>query len=141
MLDRCLRPLTTNQTFCIKNCVFRVSCELIFGSISNKTFSFSSESNIRGCDTVSLVIGNDLNTSIFEDSDTDLRTNGQTVLFKHNINFKAYHEYVVPKSIPITVPTSLFLSSFSLASAMAAIASVSRHSTPNLMAKDFILIP
>jgi len=57
-------------------------------------------------------------------------TSGSTTngILKHNYNtneYYTYHEYVVPRSIPITVPTSLFFSSF------AAKPNARRHITPN----------
>ena len=70
MLDRFVSPITTNQTFGIKDGIFRVGSQLIFGSITNQTLTISSEGNIGRSDTVSLIVGNDFNTAIFENSDT-----------------------------------------------------------------------
>ena len=76
-------PCPTNHSFCIKDCIFRVCCELIFGCVSNESFTFGSESHVGGCDSVSLVICNDFNTTTFVDSNTVLckRERKQRLIF------------------------------------------------------------
>ena len=70
MLHRGIGPVTTNQTFSIKDSVLWITGKLILGSITNQTFSVGGKSHIRWSDTVALVIGNDLDMSILEDSNT-----------------------------------------------------------------------
>lgn len=70
MLDSCVSPVTTNQSLGVKDCVFRICGKLVLGSITNQTFIVSSKGHIGWGDAVTLVIGNDLNTSILENSNT-----------------------------------------------------------------------
>ena len=70
MLDRWLGPFPANETLGIENGVLRVSGELVLGSVTNQTFSVSSEGHIRRGNTVSLVIGDDFNSTILEYSNT-----------------------------------------------------------------------
>ena len=108
MLYSRIGPFSSNQSFGIKYSILRIGSELIFGSITNETFSLSGKSNIRWCDSVSLIIGNDFNTSVFENSDTTewkiMNLSWTNNRGRHNHH--TYQEYVVPKSMPITVPRS-----------------------------------
>ena len=70
-------PCPTNHSLCIKDRIFRVCGELVFSCISNESFTFSSESDIGGCDSVSLIVGNDFNTTTFVDSNTVLCKRGR----------------------------------------------------------------
>ena len=65
-----IAPITTDQTFSIKNGILRIGCQLILSSITNQSFTFTGESNIGWCDTITLVIWDNFNTSIFENTDT-----------------------------------------------------------------------
>ena len=65
-------PCPTNHSLRIKDRIFRVCGELVFSCISNESFTFRSESYIGGCDSVSLIVCNDFNTTTFVDSDTVL---------------------------------------------------------------------
>ena len=56
----------TYRLFGIKNCIFGVGIELTLGSISIETFSFNGKSHIRGGDTVTLVISNNFDSSVFD---------------------------------------------------------------------------
>ena len=71
VLDSLVSPLSANQSLGIKHSVLRVAGQLILGSVSNQPLALSSEGNIGGSDTVTLVISNDLNTSILVDSNTE----------------------------------------------------------------------
>jgi len=68
VLNRFVSPVASNQTLGIENGVFRVGGKLIFGSITNQTLTISSEGNIRRCDTVSLIVGDDLYSAVLENS-------------------------------------------------------------------------
>lgn len=70
MLDRGVSPVTTNKALSIENGVLRIAGQLILSCITNQTFSFSSESNIRGRNTVSLIISNNFHSAILEDTNT-----------------------------------------------------------------------
>lgn len=133
MLNSVVCPITTNKTLGIKDSVFRVCSKLVLSSITNKTFIISSEGNIRGSDTVSLIIRDDFNTAIFEHTHTG--RNSIFVQYEQSKRFdNTYQEYVVPKSMPITVPMSLFFSFSSLATTRAPRAKVSnRNCPPNLI--------
>jgi hypothetical protein len=49
---------------------FWVGCQLIFGSITNQSFTFGCERHVRWCDTVTLIVSDDFNPTIFEDANT-----------------------------------------------------------------------
>ena len=76
-LDRWLIPATTDQTLNIKHGVLRIAGQLILGGISDQTISLTSESNIGGSDTVTLVVSNDLNATILVDSNTKTQRGGE----------------------------------------------------------------
>lgn len=64
-------PSTADQTLGVEDSVLGVRGQLVLGSISNETLTFSGESHIGWSDAVSLVIGDDLNTAILKDPHTD----------------------------------------------------------------------
>lgn len=70
LLHRRVTPSATNQSLCIKDCVLGVRGQLVLGSITNQTLPFSGKGHIGWGDAVSLVISDDLHTSIFEHSNT-----------------------------------------------------------------------
>lgn len=133
-----ISPISSNQTFGIKDCILWIGSKLILCCISNETFTLSSESHIRWSDSVTLVIGNNFYSSISIYTNTE-RKDSLNKKFSSTISEKSiriflqvnwtYQEYVVPKSIPITVPTS----SFSFLSSLAARASANRQVMPNNM--------
>ena len=57
-------PFSTDNPLDVKDCVFRITCQLILGGISNQPFSVISEGHIRRSDSVTLVVGNDFNTLV-----------------------------------------------------------------------------
>merc|ERR1740138_1152190 len=57
----------TNQTLDIKDCLCRLDCGLILGCFSNQALIIG-ESHIRRCDTISLVIWDNLYTAILIDT-------------------------------------------------------------------------
>lgn len=71
LLHRGVTPCTTDQPLGIKDRVFGVGGELILGGISNQTLSLTGEGHIGGSDAVTLVIGDDLNTTVLEHTDTE----------------------------------------------------------------------
>ena len=66
-----IAPGSSNETFSVEDGVGGVGCQLIFGSVSDQTFSLFSEGYIRRCDSVSLIVGNDFYTSVFENANTE----------------------------------------------------------------------
>ena len=70
VLNSAICPFTTNHSLGIEDSVLRIGGQLIFGSISNETFTFSCECDIWGSDTVSLIICNDFYPTIFEYTNT-----------------------------------------------------------------------
>ena len=57
-------PWSTDNPLDVKDCVFRITCQLILGGISNQPFSVISEGHIRRSDSVTLVVGNDFYTLV-----------------------------------------------------------------------------
>lgn len=119
LLHRGVTPCTTDQPLGIEDRVFGVGGELILGGVSNQTLSLAGEGHIGWSDAVTLVIGYDLNTTILEHADTeqkqtDFRYNSSNQINSiDKKNEHAHQEYVVPRSMPTTVPTFSFLSSSS----------------------------
>ena len=72
MLDGRVGPLTANHSLGIEYGVGGVGGQLILGSISDETFTVIGEGYVRWGDTVSLVVGDNLNTSVLEHSDTEI---------------------------------------------------------------------
>merc|ERR1719228_268458 len=62
--------LSADQSLGVKDGVLGISCQLILGCISNQPFTISSEGNITGSNPVTLVISDDFNTPVLEDSNT-----------------------------------------------------------------------
>jgi len=75
-LDLSIREAATDQTLGVEDGVFGVGGRLVLGSITDKTLSIS-EGNIRGSGTVTLLVGDDLNTIILVD--TDARVGGTQI--------------------------------------------------------------
>lgn len=71
LLDRGVTPSTANQSLGVKNSVFWVRGQLVLRSITNQTLTLAGEGNVRWGDTVTLVVGNDLHTTVLEHSDTE----------------------------------------------------------------------
>lgn len=63
-------PGSTNQTLGIEDGVLWVGGELIFGRISNQTLALGCECHVGGGDSITLVISDDLNTSILVHTNT-----------------------------------------------------------------------
>lgn len=70
LLHRGVTPSASNQSLCIKDSVLGVGGQLVLGSISNQTLALTGEGHVRWSDAVTLVIGDDLHTTIFENSNT-----------------------------------------------------------------------
>eukprot|EP00126_Sphaerothecum_destruens_P015374 Sdes_comp9353_c0_seq1m827 len=60
---------TSNQSLDIENSLSGIGSQLILGSISNQTLVIG-KGNIGGSNTVSLVVGNNFNSSVFIDTHT-----------------------------------------------------------------------
>mmetsp|Transcript_16464 Transcript_16464/g.24184 ORF Transcript_16464/g.24184 Transcript_16464/m.24184 type:complete len:101 (-) Transcript_16464:75-377(-) len=63
ILETWVIKFTSDKTLGVKNCVGGVHSDLVFCSISDQPLCVS-ESHIARCGTVSLIIGNDLDTII-----------------------------------------------------------------------------
>ncbi len=70
MLDSLVAPFAADQPLSIENGVFGVGSELILGGISNQSFSLGGKCNVGRRDSVTLVVSNNFNTSIFKHTNT-----------------------------------------------------------------------
>ncbi len=68
-LDDWIIEFTANQTLGIKDSIVWILGSLIFGCITNEPFSLC-EGDIRRSGSISLIIGNDLNSVILPDTNT-----------------------------------------------------------------------
>ena len=74
-LDGLVCPVSANQSLGVKDGVLRVGGQLILGSVTNQTLAlFFRECNIRWRDSVTLVIGNDFNASVLENTNTEIKS-------------------------------------------------------------------
>ena len=81
-------PCSSNHSFNIKNSIFWVGCKLVLCGIANQTFAFSCKCYIGRSNTVSLVVGYYLDSSIFEHTDTIKRIGHNS---QHNkLNFNSF---------------------------------------------------
>ena len=79
-LHSLIGELTADETLGVKDCVLRVGGQLVLGGVTHQPLTIGSEGDIAGSDTVALVVGNDLNTSVLENSNTETnRLQGSTV--------------------------------------------------------------
>jgi hypothetical protein len=69
-LNRLVAVLTTNKTLDIKYGIFRVDGSLVLGRVTNKSLAFLGPGNIGWCDTVTLVVGDDFDLSVLENTNT-----------------------------------------------------------------------
>ena len=70
VLDGGLAPRATDQTLGVKDGVLRVGRQLVLGGISDETLALGGESHVGRGDTVTLVVGNDLNAAVLVYSNT-----------------------------------------------------------------------
>ena len=70
LLHRLVRPPTTDHSLHVKDRVLWVGRQLVLGCVSDQTLSFARERDVGRRDTITLVVGNDLHTSVLEYSDT-----------------------------------------------------------------------
>ncbi len=68
-LDGFISELATDKTLDVENSVLRVQGGLVFGCISDQALSIS-EGHVGGGDAVTLVVGNNLHTTILVDTNT-----------------------------------------------------------------------
>jgi len=68
-LNNWVGKFSADQSFRIENCVVRVLGVLVFGCITDQSFSFC-KCDVRRCGSVSLIICNNLNSVILPDPDT-----------------------------------------------------------------------
>lgn len=52
---------------------FRVGCQLVFRGITDQPFALGCERDVRRRDAVTLIIGDDLHASVFEDANARVR--------------------------------------------------------------------
>jgi hypothetical protein len=69
MLDRGVAPLAADQTLGVKDCVLRVGGQLILGGVADQTLSLGGEGDVGRRDTVTLVVGDNFNSAVLENSD------------------------------------------------------------------------
>ena len=78
-LHSLIGELTADETLGVKDCVLRVGGQLVLGGVTHQPLTIGSEGDIAGSDTVALVVGNDFNTSVLENSNTETnRLEGST---------------------------------------------------------------
>ena len=63
-------PGSTNQTLGIEDGVLWVGGELVFGCISDQTLALGCERHVGGGDSITLVVSDDLNTSVLVHTNT-----------------------------------------------------------------------
>ena len=73
LLNISLTPLATNETLRVKDRVLGVLGGLVLGSVTNETLVILGEGHVRGCNTVTLVVGNDFDTALTLYTDTRVR--------------------------------------------------------------------
>ena len=73
MLDGLVGPLSANQPLSIEDGVLGVAGQLVLGGVPNQSLSLGSEGHVARGDSVTLVIGDDLNTAVLEYSHTENR--------------------------------------------------------------------
>mmetsp|Transcript_68174 Transcript_68174/g.112146 ORF Transcript_68174/g.112146 Transcript_68174/m.112146 type:complete len:292 (+) Transcript_68174:498-1373(+) len=95
LLNRFIVPCSTNQAFGIKNSVFWIRGQLILCSITNQSFSFWSESHVRWSDSVSLVVCDDFNSSILENTNTRIRRSKIDTDYSSYIFFISFFIFLV----------------------------------------------
>mmetsp|Transcript_17982 Transcript_17982/g.29773 ORF Transcript_17982/g.29773 Transcript_17982/m.29773 type:complete len:261 (-) Transcript_17982:24-806(-) len=76
-LNRLVRVLTSDKTLDIKDSVLWVDRGLVLGSITNETITRVHKGNVGRSNTVTLVVGNDFDTTVLED--TDARVGGSKI--------------------------------------------------------------
>ena len=69
-LDRLVGVLASNQPLDVKDGVGGVDGSLVLGGITHQTLTRVNKGNVGGGNAVTLVVGNNLDTAILEDSDT-----------------------------------------------------------------------
>ena len=69
LLNGAVLKTTTDQTLDIEQSLSGVDGGLILGSLTNQTLIVG-ERNVRGSDTVTLIVGDDLNAAVLVDTDT-----------------------------------------------------------------------
>ena len=67
-LDSLVGELTPDETLGIEDGVLRVGGQLVLGGVADQPLAVSGECNIARGDTVALVVGDDLNSSVLEHS-------------------------------------------------------------------------
>jgi len=67
-LDSLVGELAPDETLGVKDGVLGVGGQLVLGGVTDQPLAVSGEGNIAGGDSVALVVGNDLNTSVLEHS-------------------------------------------------------------------------
>ena len=71
ILDSAVSEHSANKSLGIEYSVSRVGCQLVFSCISDQSLSLFGESNVRRGDSVSLVVSDNLNSSVLEHTNTE----------------------------------------------------------------------
>ena len=71
LLDRVVTPVAANETLGIEHRVLRVRCELILSGVADQTLALCGECDIGWGDSVALVVGDNFNSAVFENSNTE----------------------------------------------------------------------
>merc|ERR1719447_2715065 len=69
-LDGLVGELTSDETLGVENCILGVGGQLVLGGVTDQPLAVGSEGNVAGGDPVTLVIGNDLHSSVLEHTHT-----------------------------------------------------------------------
>jgi NAD-specific glutamate dehydrogenase len=69
MLDRGVAPLAADQALGVEDSVLRVGGQLILGGVTDQTLSLGGEGDVGRGDTVTLVVGDNFNSAVLENSD------------------------------------------------------------------------
>ncbi len=88
MLNRGVGPFATNQSLSVENCVLGIGSQLILGGVADQTFSFGGESDVRGGDTVALVVGDDFDAAVLKHSDAIRKQKIFESTFSQNFSLK-----------------------------------------------------
>jgi hypothetical protein len=72
-LDGIVLGFASNQTLYIEDCVDWVNCGLVLRSLAGQTLTLICIGDVAGGDSITLLVADDLNTPVFEDSDARIR--------------------------------------------------------------------
>ncbi len=93
LLNVGVRPLATDESFDIKNRVFWIPRQLILGGVADEAFLVR-KGDVRGGDSVALVVGDDFDTAVFHDSDAKTKKNKTIRIINDTfkVNLTVFHD-------------------------------------------------